>query len=192
MASVNKAIILGNLGRDPELKFTQTGTPVCTLNIATNEKWKDQQGNWQDKTEWHRVIVWGNTGEACAQHLRKGSSVFVEGGLQTRKWTDQNGQERYTTEIRAFSVQFLDSRNGQSQQTQQGQSQYQQPTPQQQQGSNQGQRQQQSLQQGTLSQKDMGPAFPSEATGMDDVPFLFFLPFGLFLFKLLTAGGGLV
>ena len=107
MASVNKVIIVGNLGRDPELRHTQSGAPVCTLNIATTENWGDA-GNKQEKTEWHRVVVWNKQAENCAKFLAKGRSVYIEGKLQTRSWDDaQSGQKRYQTEIVAQTVQFL-------------------------------------------------------------------------------------
>lgn len=109
--SVNKAIILGNLGADPELRTTTNGSSVCELRIATNESWFDKQaGERKDRTTWHRCIVWGASGENCAKYLGKGSKVFVEGRIQTREWEDQNGNKRYTTEIVASSVQFLDTK----------------------------------------------------------------------------------
>lgn len=107
MASVNKAIIIGNLGQDPELRYTASGAAVASLSIATNERWKDKDGNWQDRTEWHRVSVWGRTAENCGKYLAKGRSVYVEGRIQTRKWEDKEGQTRYTTEIVAQNVTFL-------------------------------------------------------------------------------------
>lgn len=107
MASVNKAIILGNLGRDPELRHTQAGKAVCTLRIATNESWTDQSGERQERTEWHQVVVWGKSAENCNQYLKKGRSVFVEGRIQTRKWQDKEGHDRYSTEIVADRVQFV-------------------------------------------------------------------------------------
>jgi single-strand DNA-binding protein len=108
MASVNKVIILGNLGRDPELRHTPSGKAVCTLRVATNESWTDQQsGERQERTEWHGIVVWGRPAENCAQYLRKGRQVFVEGRLQTRKWQDKEGQDRWTTEIVADRVQFV-------------------------------------------------------------------------------------
>lgn len=108
MASVNKVILIGNLGRDPELKYTQSQTPVCNLSVATNEVWQDKQGERQEKTEWHRVVVWGKQGENVSKYLRKGSQVYVEGSLTTRSWEDQNGQKKYMTEVKAQSVRFLD------------------------------------------------------------------------------------
>ena len=106
MASLNKVLIMGNLGQDPELRYTQNQTAVVTLNIATTESWT-KEGQKQEQTEWHRVIVWNRQAENCAKYLSKGRSVFVEGRLQTRSWDDKNGQKRYTTEITASNVQFL-------------------------------------------------------------------------------------
>lgn len=110
MASVNKAIILGNLGQDPELRYTPNGAAVCTLNIATTDVRKDQSGARQENTEWHRVVVWNKQAENCSKYLSKGRSVYVEGRIQTRSWDDQNGQKRYSTEIVAQTVQFVGGR----------------------------------------------------------------------------------
>ena len=110
MASVNKVILIGNLGRDPELRYTQSGSAVTNFTLATNEKWKDKEGNNQERTEWHRVVVWGKSAENCAQYLQKGRSVYVEGKLQTREWEGKDGNKRYTTEIVAQAVQFLGGR----------------------------------------------------------------------------------
>ena len=107
MASVNKVILLGNLGADPELKYTATGKGVCSLRIATNEVFKDTQGQRQERVEWHRVSVWGSQAENCAKYLKKGSSAYIEGRLQTRKWQDKDGAGRYSTDIVADRVQFL-------------------------------------------------------------------------------------
>jgi single-strand DNA-binding protein len=107
MASVNKVILLGNLGADPELKYTPSGRPVCNLRLATNEVFKDAQGQRQERTEWHRVTVWGNQAENCGKYLKKGGSVYLEGRLQTRQWDDKDGQKRYSTDIVADRVQFL-------------------------------------------------------------------------------------
>ncbi len=112
MASVNKVILVGNLGRDPELRYTQSGQAVANFTLATNEKWKDKEGNSQERTEWHRIIVWGKSAENCAQYLQKGRSVYVEGRLQTRDWEDREGNKRTTTEIVAQTVQFLGGRGG--------------------------------------------------------------------------------
>jgi len=109
MASVNKAIILGNLGQDPELRYTPSGAAVCTLNIATTDVRNDQNNGRQERTEWHRVVVWNKAAENAAKYLAKGRSVYIEGRIQTRSWEDQNGQKRYSTEIVAQTVQFIGS-----------------------------------------------------------------------------------
>lgn len=107
MASVNKVILLGNLGTDPEIRFTQGGAAVGNFSLATNEKWKNKNGQDEERTEWHRVVVWGKLAELCKEYLAKGRSVYVEGSLQTRKWEDKQGQTRYTTEVKAQTIQFL-------------------------------------------------------------------------------------
>ncbi len=107
MASVNKVILMGRLGQDPELRYTQSQIPIVTLNVATTEYRMGQDGQRQEQTEWHRVVVWRKQAENCAKYLSKGRAVFIEGRLQTRSWEDQNGQKRYTTEIVASNVQFL-------------------------------------------------------------------------------------
>ncbi|MBR3664499.1 MAG: single-stranded DNA-binding protein [Desulfovibrio sp.] len=108
---LNKAMIIGRLGRDPELRYTQSGVPVTTLNVATSETYIDRDGNKNEITEWHRVSVFQRQAENCVKFLRKGSLVFVEGSLQTRKWQDQQGVERTTTVIKAQRVTFLDKRS---------------------------------------------------------------------------------
>lgn len=106
--SVNKVILLGRLGQDPELKYTPSGASVCNFSLATSESWNDKSsGQKQERTEWHRVVVWGKLAELCNQYLSKGRQAFVEGRLQTRSWEDQNGNKRYTTEINATTVQFI-------------------------------------------------------------------------------------
>jgi len=107
---INKVILIGNLGVDPELRFTQSGTPVASFRIATSERWKDKEGNQQEQTEWHNIVAWGRLGELCNEYLSKGSKVYVEGKLKTRKWQDKNGNDRYTTDIVARDVQFLTPR----------------------------------------------------------------------------------
>lgn len=108
MSSLNKVQIIGNLGRDPEVRYTGTGKPVCTLNIATSEQWKDREtGDKKEAVEWHRVVVFGPQAESSNEHLKKGSPVYVEGKLQTRSWEDKDGNKRYTTEILARHVMFL-------------------------------------------------------------------------------------
>ena len=115
MASVNKAILIGNLGRDPELKSLPSGQPVANFPIATSEKWKDKStGETKEQTEWHNIIMFGKLAEIAGQYLKKGSSVFVEGRLQTRKWQDKDGQDRYTTEIIANEMKMLGGRGDQS------------------------------------------------------------------------------
>jgi single-strand DNA-binding protein len=106
--SVNKVILLGRLGQDPELKHTPSGAAVCNFSLATSESWNDKNsGQKQERTEWHRVVVWGKLAELCNQYLAKGRQAFVEGRLQTRSWDDKQGQKRYTTEINATTVQFI-------------------------------------------------------------------------------------
>jgi single-strand DNA-binding protein len=109
---VNKAIVIGNIGKDPEVNHTQGGQAVCNLSVATNERWKDKNGVDQERTEWHRVVVWGKSAEACAKYLKKGRMVYVEGRLQTREWEDKEGIKRYSTEIFAQDVQFLGGAGG--------------------------------------------------------------------------------
>ena len=105
--SVNKVILLGRLGQDPELKYTPGGQPVCNFSLATTESWTDKQGQKQEKTEWHRLVVWGKLAELCNQWMKKGSQAYVEGKLETRSWDDKDGNKRYATEIIANTVQFL-------------------------------------------------------------------------------------
>lgn len=109
MAGVNKVIIIGNLGKDPELRHTPQGQAVANFPIATSENWTDKNGQKQERTEWHRIVVWGKPAELAAKYLSKGRKAYIEGRLQTRAWDDKDGQKRYTTEIVATSVQFLDS-----------------------------------------------------------------------------------
>lgn len=112
MASVNKVILIGNLGGDPEKRVTGNGQSVTTFNIATSERWTDKAGQKQERTEWHKIVVWGPQAESCAQYLAKGRQVFVEGRLQTRQWDDKEGNKRYTTEVVAQRVQFLGGPGG--------------------------------------------------------------------------------
>jgi single-strand DNA-binding protein len=112
MASVNRVILIGNLGRDPELRYTAGGQPVASFSVATNERWNDREGKTQERTEWHRIVVWGKQAENCANYLQKGRTVYIEGRLQTREWEDKEGQKRQTTEVVAQTVQFLDRREG--------------------------------------------------------------------------------
>ncbi len=108
MGGVNKVILIGNLGRDPELRYTSSGVPVATFTLATSEEWKDKNtGNKQEHTEWHRIVAWRRLGEICGEYLHKGSKVYVEGKLRTRAWEDREGNTRYTTEIVAQNLQIL-------------------------------------------------------------------------------------
>ncbi len=123
MAGINKVILVGNLGQDPEMRYMPNGNAVANIRIATSESWTDQQGQRQERTEWHSVVMFRKLGEIAGQYLKKGSKVYVEGKLQTRKWQDQNGNDRYTTEIVADQMQMLDSRGsqgGQNNQNNQG------------------------------------------------------------------------
>jgi single-strand DNA-binding protein len=148
--SYNKVILIGRLGRDPELRYTPSGTPVVNFPLATSETFIDKDGNRQEKTEWHRVVVWSKQAESVANYLSKGRLALVEGSLQTRKWTDNQGQERYTTEIRAQRVVFLDSQGSSINEDT--------PTP-------------MSPKKEPFVEEDLGPAFPSEASGIDEAPF---------------------
>ena len=112
MGSVNKVILVGNLGRDAELRYTPAGAAVATLNLATTETWNDKEGQRQEKTEWHRVILWGKQAETLNQYLQKGKQIYVEGRLQTRQWDDKDGNKRYTTEIRGDRVVLLSGGGG--------------------------------------------------------------------------------
>lgn len=155
---LNKVMIIGRLGQDPELRYSSSGMPVTTLNVATDESYVDRDGNKVERTEWHRVSVFQKMAENCAKFLGKGSLVYVEGSLQTRKWQDKQGQDRYSTDIRAQRVQFLDRRD-----------------------SRQSRDADDNAQPRTYSQsdkktfqspsEDLGPAFPSEAATMDEMPF---------------------
>lgn len=110
---INKVILIGNVGVDPEVRYLPNGNPVTTLSIATSESWKDKNtGEKQDRTEWHRVVCFNRLGEIAGEYVRKGSKLYVEGSLRTRKWQDQQGQDRYTTEIIANDIQMLDSKGG--------------------------------------------------------------------------------
>jgi single-strand DNA-binding protein len=107
MGSVNKVILVGNLGRDAELRYTPGGAAVATINMATTEVWNDKAGQRQEKTEWHRVVLWGKSAESLSEYLTKGKQIYVEGRLQTRQWDDKDGNKRYTTEIRGDRIVLL-------------------------------------------------------------------------------------
>lgn len=117
MSSLNKAMIIGNLGKDPDVRYTQSNTAVANLSIATSDRYKDKSGEWKETTEWHKIVAWGRTAEVCQEYLKKGSKIYVEGSIQTNKWEDKDGQTRYTTEIKARRLIMLDSKgsgNGQA------------------------------------------------------------------------------
>ncbi len=147
--SLNKVILIGRLGRDPEMRYTPSGQPVTNFSLATDESYTGKDGQKVQKTEWHRIVVWGKQAEFCGNYLSKGRLVYVEGKLETRKWTDKDGSEKYTTEIKADRVLGLDSAQGQA-------------------GAGAP-----AAHGGGYSAHgdDLGPAFPSEASGMDDAPF---------------------
>lgn len=162
--SLNKVILVGHLGQDPKISYTQSGQPVANLRMATSERFKDKQGQWTDRTEWHSVVAWGKDAEFCSNYLAKGALIMVEGRLQTRKWQDKDGQDRYSTEVVANRVQSLGGR-GQGGESQPG-------APRQQGGQPQRNGQPQGGGKPPFhDDEDLGPAFPSEASGMDDVPF---------------------
>uniref|UniRef100_I2Q5X9 Single-stranded DNA-binding protein n=1 Tax=Desulfovibrio sp. U5L TaxID=596152 RepID=I2Q5X9_9BACT len=185
--SINKVILVGRLGQDPKLTYLASGSPVAEFSLATDESYKDREGNKQEKTEWHRVKVFGRSAEFCSNYLSKGRLVYIEGTLRTRSWEDQQGQKRYTTEVvvtgPGHTVQGLDSR-GQASEAPMGEEGGFQPRRAPQpagggggqggaprgnyggQGQSGGSRQQPSS-----DDDQQGPAFPSEASGMDDVPF---------------------
>ncbi len=123
---VNKVILIGNLGSDPEVKYTPSGVPVANVNLATNESWTDRSGEKQERTEWHRLVIWRKLAEIVGQYLRKGSKIYVEGRLETRSWDDQSGQKRYTTEVVVNDLQMLDGRGDAGGDIQQGNN-YQEP-----------------------------------------------------------------
>ena len=155
---LNKVMIIGRLGREPELKYTQSGSPVCTFSVATDESYTDNSGQKVEKAEWHRIVVFQKAAENCSQYLGKGSLVFIEGKLETRKWQDQQGQDRFVTEIKAQRVQSStatgEGGNGQPGGKQNG------ARPQGKRGGP-----------CTEPDADLGPSFPSESSGMDTVPF---------------------
>ena len=156
---LNKVMLIGRLGQDPELRYGANGVPVCKFSIATDETYTDREGQRQEKTEWHRIVTFQKQAETCANYLHKGSLVYVEGSLTTNKWTDQQGQTRYTTEVRATRIQFLERKGDSARQAAPAGSDdnYGPPAPR--------------PNTGPAGGDDLGPAFPSEASGMDDVPF---------------------
>jgi len=166
--SLNKVILVGHLGQDPKVSYSQSGLPIANLSLATSERIRDKDGQPTERTEWHRVVVFDKQADFCGKYLAKGSLVLVEGRLQTRKWQDKEGQDRYSTEVVAARVQALGGRN-QGAQAGGSEGGY---APRQQQGGSQGAAQGKPGQKPPFhDEEDLGPAFPSEASGMDDVPF---------------------
>lgn len=110
MSSLNKVMIIGRLGQDPDVRYTQDDTAVANLSVATSERYKDNQGEWQEKTEWHRVVLWGKVAKIAQEYLKKGSQVYIEGKIQTRKWEDKEGVTRYTTEVKGYTMTMLGSK----------------------------------------------------------------------------------
>ncbi len=110
MASLNKVMLIGNLGKDPEVRYTTSGTAVASFSLATSEKFKNKNGEWEEKTEWHNITLWGRLAEIAGEYLAKGKTVYIEGRLQTRKWQDRDGRDRYTTEIVGEKMQMLGAR----------------------------------------------------------------------------------
>src|SRR5712671_4128219 len=147
MGSVNKVILVGNLGRDAELRYTPGGAAVATINMATTEVWNDKAGQRQEKTEWHRVVLWGKSAESLTEYLTKGKQIYVEGRLQTRQWDDKDGNKRYTTEIRGDKIVLLGGggRGGSMESAHRGGD--------------------------SMSGGQPGPAEPSEPLSDDDIPF---------------------
>ncbi len=110
MASLNKVMLIGNLGKDPEVRYTASGTAVASFSLATSERFKNKNGEWEDRTEWHNITLWGRLAEIAGEYLAKGRTVFIEGRLQTRKWQDRDGRDRYTTEIVGDKMQILSAK----------------------------------------------------------------------------------
>lgn len=182
---VNKVILVGNIGQDPEVRYMPNGNAVANLSLATSESWKDQGGQLQERTEWHRLTMYRRLAEIAGEYLKKGSQIYVEGKLQTRKWQDQQGQDKYTTEIIVDQMQMLGGRGGQSEGGFQGQQQQRPAAPQNQsfqggqQQPSQGQPQYQQQQQGNQGGFNQAPQGQSKPAPMaepdfdfdDDIPF---------------------
>lgn len=121
MAGVNKTILVGNLGKDPEVRYTKSGQAVATFSLATSEKWKNKEGNREERTEWHRIVAWGKLGEICGEYLSKGKQVYIEGRIQYREWTDNDGNKKSTTEIVCNNMVMLSKDGSQRSANNQGQ-----------------------------------------------------------------------
>lgn len=166
--SMNKVILVGHLGQDPKISYAQSGLPIANMRLATSERIRDKDGQFTERTDWHTIVTFDKQADFCGKYLAKGSLILVEGRLQTRKWQDKEGQDRYSTEVVAQRVQALGPRPGGGQGGQGGSE-----------GGGYAPRQQNSQQGGQQGgqkppfhdEEDLGPAFPSEASGMDDVPF---------------------
>jgi len=169
--SLNKVILVGHLGQDPKISYAQSGLPIANMRLATSERIRDKDGQYTERTDWHTIVTFDKQADFCGKHLAKGSLILVEGRLQTRKWQDKEGQDRYSTEVVAQRVQALGGRKDGGQGGGQG-SEGGGYAPRQQQGGQQGQNAQRGGQKPPFQDdEDLGPAFPSEASGMDDVPF---------------------
>ncbi|MDQ7834066.1 MAG: single-stranded DNA-binding protein [Humidesulfovibrio sp.] len=171
--SLNKVILVGHLGQDPKISYAQSGLPIANMRLATSERIRDKDGQFTERTDWHTVVTFDKQADFCGKYLAKGSLIMVEGRLQTRKWQDKDGQDRYSTEVVAQRVQALGPRPGGGQGGGQGSEGGYAPR---QQGGNQYGGQQNQQRGGGQNppfhdDEDLGPAFPSEASGMDDVPF---------------------
>ena len=174
MAGINKVIIVGNLGKDPEVRYMPNGDAVANFTVATSESWKDQQGQQQERTEWHNIVMYRRLAEIAGEYLKKGSKVYLEGKLQTSKWQDkETGQDRYKTEINAMQMQMLDSKpqGGQQQQAPQQARQPQSRPPQQQQGYQQQRPAQQQPQQQPQQQYQQSQQLPAGDEWQDDIGF---------------------
>jgi len=173
MAAVNKVILVGNLGQDVEVKKLPSGVSVCNLSVATSESWKDKQtGQKMERTEWHRVVLFERLADIAAQYLAKGSKVYIEGSLMTRKWQNKEGQDQYTTEIKGREMQMLDSRGGQDGgNQQQGQQQQRQPNQSNSQGFNSNGQQYGGIQQQGQQQQQQNHQPPQNNSFDDDIPF---------------------
>lgn len=147
--SLNKVLLIGRLGRDPDLRYTASGQPVANFSMATDESYTNKEGQKVERTEWHRIVVWGRQAEFCGNYLTKGRLVYVEGKLETRKWQDKDGQDKYTTEIKADRVVGLDARPSGGTEAA--------PHP--------------AYTPGPTENENSGPVFPSEISAMDDAPF---------------------
>jgi single-strand DNA-binding protein len=173
--SLNKVILVGHLGQDPKISYAQSGLPIANMRLATSERIRDKDGQYTERTDWHTIVTFDKQADFCGKYLAKGSLILVEGRLQTRKWQDKEGQDRYSTEVVAQRVQALGPRPGGGQGGGQGSEGggYAPRQQNSQQGGQQGGGQQRGGNQSPPfhEEEDLGPAFPSEASGMDDVPF---------------------